>query len=201
METLSEKQKNYINTIISEYDKSIAACEKAEDIQEIGLLFKRLFYSVDGFVCFGQKDGHCALVFKRILADINDKKAVAAACNKLEAAYVEIIQSLHFIMQLYDAGLVVFKWDLAPNDPLVDEDEGDASKYVHIAIHDEAIENFIRGHHYASILPTPALRGFVGRGYMDEESRRHKQTMCATWTGIGVAIVIGIMSFLTSVLS
>ena len=200
MEYLSQKEKNYINTIIAEYDRSMAECQKADSIQEIGLLFKRLFYDVDGFVCFGEKEGHCALVFKSIPADIQDKKAVAIACNRLEEAYIEIIQGLHFIMRLHDANLVVFKWELAPNDKLVTEDMGDAFKYVHLAISDSPMESFIRDHHYASILPTPDLREFVRRGYVSTEVKHHRQTMRVSWTGIIVAIVIGIASIVLNIL-
>lgn len=198
MERLSLKEKNYIDTIIAEYDRSMAECQKADSIQEIGLLFKRLFYDVDGFVCFGEKEGHCALVFKSIPADIQDKKAVAIACNRLEEAYIEIIQGLHFIMSLHDANLVVFKWELAPNDKLVTEDMGDASQYVHLAISDSQMESFIRDHHYASILPTPDLREFVKRGYVSADVKRHRQIMRSTWTGIIVAILIGIASILVN---
>ena len=198
MEYLSQKEKHYINTIIAEYDRSMAECQKADSIQEIGLLFKRLFYDVDGFVCFGEKEGHCALVFKSIPADIQDKKAVAIACNRLEEAYIEIIQGLHFIMRLHDANLVVFKWELAPNDKLVTEDMGDASKYVHLAISDSQMESFIRDHHYASILPTSDLRESVKRGYVSADVKRHRQIMRSTWTGIIVAILIGIASILVN---
>lgn len=200
MERLSLKEKNYIDTIIAEYDRSMAECQKADGIQEVGLLFKRLFYDVNGFVCFGEKDGHCALVFKSIPVDIHDKKAVATACNQLEEAYIEIVQGLHFIMRLHDANLVVFKWELAPNDKLVTEDMGDAFKYVHLAISDSQMESFIRDHHYASILPTPDLREFVRRGYVSTEVKHHRQTMRVSWTGIIVAIVIGIASIVLNIL-
>lgn len=200
MEKLTQKEIAYIDKIIAEYDRTLAECQKAESIQEVGLLFKRLFYDVSGFICFGKSEGHCALVFNRIEADINDQKAAAAACNKLEESYIEVIQALHFIMRLHKAGMVVFKWELAPNDQLVSEEMGDASKYVQLPIHDAEMESFIEDHHYASILPTPLLREFVNRGYVDSDVVRQRQTMIATWTGIGVAVLIGLISIILSII-
>lgn len=196
MERLTNKEKGYINRILYEYDQALAKCKSSEDINEVGLLFKRLFQDVDGFVCFGRSKEHCAMIFNRIHSLTSDKKAIATACNKLEEAYIEIIQGIHFVMSLYSAGLVVFKWLLAPNEELIDEDEGDASKYVHLPIHDSDMEAFIQDHHYASILPTPALKEFVKRGYIDAATKRHNQIMCATWTSISIAVLTSVLSLL-----
>lgn len=201
MKCLTNTERAYVDSIISEYDRMVELCKKADDVQEVGILLKRIFSPVDGWVCFGEKEGHCALVFNRIPADINNKEEVAKACNSLELKYVEVLQGIHFIKLLAESGLIILKWELAPNDPLVPEDVGDVNKYVHLAINDASIEPFIKAHHYASVVPTPQLREFVKNGYIDEETKRHKQSIRVAWAGVIAAIAIGVLSSLVSLLA
>ena len=70
MKCLTNTERLYVDSIITEYDRMVELCNKDDDIQEVGILLKRIFNSIDGWVCFGEKEGHCALVFKRIPATV-----------------------------------------------------------------------------------------------------------------------------------
>ena len=195
MKCLNDTEKALVDRILDSYENSLKQCKEANDIQEVGILLKKLFQREGGFICFGlnERHTHPALVFEPIQFDINDKKSLARICNNDELAYIEVIQGLNFIIKLYEAGLIVFKWHLAEDEELTGR-EVDTKPYRYMAIHDPQVEEFIYSHHYAAVIPTPELMDFKKRGYIDEESKRHKQSMRATWVGIGVAIFVGLCS-------
>lgn len=199
MRCLNDTERALVDRILDSYDISLKQCKEAKDIQEVGILLKKLFQREGGFICFGLNESHThpALVFEPSTFDFDDKEELARVCNNDELAYIEVIQGLNFIIKLYDAGLIVFKWHLAEDEELTGK-EVDTKPYRYMAVHDPKVEEFIYSHHYATVIPTPELRSFKERGYVDEGAKRHSQSLCAAWAGVGVALFIGIASIIVN---
>lgn len=194
MRCFNDAEKRLVDRILDSYDISLKQCKEAKDIQEVGILLKKLFQREGGFICFGlnERHTHPALVFEPNSFDFNNKEELARVCNNDELTYIEVIQGLNFIIKLYKAGLIVFKWYLAEDEELTGP-EVNKKPYRHMAIHDIIVEDFIYSHHSATIIPTPELRAFKKRGYIDEETKRHRESICAALAGIGVALFIGVL--------
>ena len=199
MRCLNDTEKALVDRILDSYEISLKQCKESKDIQEVGILLKKLFQSEYGFVCFGLNKSHThpALVFEPIAFDFDDKEELARVCNNDEIAYIEVIQGLNFLIKLYDAGLIVFKWYLAEDEELTGI-EVDKKPYRYMAVHDPKVEDFIYSHHYATVIPTPELRSFKERGYVDEKTKHHSQSIRAAWVGVVVAILIGVASIIVN---
>ena len=161
MRRLNDAEKQLVDKILDSYEISLKQCKEAKDIQEVGILLKRLFQREGGFICFGlnERHTHPALVFETIQFEINDKESFARICNNDELAYIEVIQGLNFIIKLYEAGLIVFKWYLAEDEELTGP-EVNNKPYRHMAVHDPKVEDFIYSHHNATVIPTSELMAF-----------------------------------------
>ena len=83
MRCLNDTEKALVDRILDSYDISLKQCKEAKDIQEVGILLKKLFQHEGGFICFGLNESHThpALVFEPSTFDFDDKEELARVCN------------------------------------------------------------------------------------------------------------------------
>ncbi len=160
-----------------------------------GILFPDLFRDINESLTFSVDEGSVNVhIGKDTIPhgkDLNEEAYLHY--NQKMDLQVKVLQRFMLLRQMEENRLIVW---VNSGKRTVDFNNEDRFFYL---INEED-KQLVRDRFNYEAVATEELVEFVKRGYVNEETKRHNESICAAWAGVKVALVIGIASIILNIL-
>lgn len=196
MQITSKIEQEICRYIVQSFQQKKAKCNyfDATDFNVFGCKFLDIFNRKGKKYYIGWNEDD---VFLQIRKPHNRKKyedkrkEVRATTNTVYPQFIQLIQSIYFIRQLYENRLILLLRDWENNHTEKEFNPNDSIPYY---FKDNSILEFIQFVRECEILPTEELIQLCNQKFRTPEQIRFRINSIISWIAIGASFLIGILS-------
>lgn len=190
---INDSDKNIIRALVNQRKKVkfIAPDTQKDDQMQWGVSFNDLFRDINETISFSEHEGNVYVIIdeKTMLHGENLNEEAYIQYNQKMSLQVKVIQRLMLLRSLEEKRFIIWI-NTGKSIPNIEN----KNKYFYLSNDED--KNYVKAKFAYEAVATDELVEFVKNKFKTIEDIRFKKSMRNSWIAIGVAIVIGILSFI-----